>query len=81
MARPRKPAPASGTPTPTPATPTSPARGFPRRSGGQGSELTSATIAADLDAYRKAGGEIEVLGVTRTLHKIAEDAERPDPAK
>jgi hypothetical protein len=42
--------------------------------------LTSTRIAADLDAFRKAGGEIEVLGVTRVLTKL-EAADVPDAAK
>ena len=42
--------------------------------------ITSNRIAADLDAFRKAGGEIEVLGVTRVLTKL-ETAEVPDAAK
>ncbi len=79
MARPRKPAPDSS--TPPPATPTSPARGFPRRSGTPATPLTSEAIAADVDSFRKAGGEIEVLGVTRTLHKIGKDGKPEGGAK
>jgi hypothetical protein len=42
--------------------------------------ITSNRIAADLDAFRKAGGEIEVLGVTRVLTKL-EPADVPEAAK
>ncbi len=42
--------------------------------------MTHEAIAADIDAFRGAGGKIEVLGVTRTLLRI--DAEEPDtPSK
>ena len=37
-------------------------------------------IAADLDAFHKAGGKIEVLGVTRSLKKIDGDDGSPPPA-
>jgi len=33
-------------------------------------QVTSARISADLEAFQKAGGRIEVLGVTRVLTKI-----------
>ncbi len=36
------------------------------------SALSHERIAADLAAFRKAGGKIEVLGNTNTLKKIAE---------
>lgn len=42
--------------------------------------LTSTRIAADLDAFRQAGGEIEVLGVTRVLTRL-EAAEVGEAAK
>ncbi|WP_225763314.1 hypothetical protein [Stenotrophomonas sp. Marseille-Q4652] len=37
-----------------------------------GSGLSRERIAADLTAFRKAGGKIEVLGNTNTLKKISE---------
>ena len=40
--------------------------------------VTSERIAADLVAFRKAGGRIEVLGVTRVLTHL--DAAGPAPA-
>ncbi|WP_305804667.1 hypothetical protein [Stenotrophomonas sp. YIM B06876] len=36
------------------------------------SALSHESLAADLAAFRKAGGKIEVLGNTNTLKKIAE---------
>lgn len=42
--------------------------------------ITHERIAADLEAFRKAGGKIEVLGVTRTLSRIdADDTASPPP--
>ncbi|MDH5833967.1 hypothetical protein [Luteimonas kalidii] len=38
--------------------------------------MTSERIADDLDAFRKAGGRIEVLGTTRSLKKIGLDEEQ-----
>ena len=35
-------------------------------------QLTHDRISADLAAFRKAGGEVEVLGVTRVLKKVGE---------
>lgn len=42
--------------------------------------MTHERIAADLDAFHKAGGKIEVLGVTRSLKKIDGDDGSPPPA-
>jgi len=58
-------------------------RAFSSRKSGQSSGLTHERIAADLDAFRKSGGKIEVLGVTQALKKIAPDdgASPPRPAK
>jgi len=41
--------------------------------------MTHEGIAADIEAFRDAGGEIEVLGVTRTLLRI--DPEAPESPK
>ena len=50
-------------------------------SGKSGGSLTSERISGDLEAFRKAGGRIEVLGVTRALKKIDPEAEAaPQPA-
>lgn len=43
------------------------------RSGG----MTRERIADDLEAFRKAGGRIEVLGVTRSLTRIGQGADAP----
>ncbi len=49
----------------------------PADRNGRKSELTSERIAEDLAAFRRAGGRIEVLGVTRTLTRIEGE---PPPA-
>lgn len=41
-----------------------------RRKEPETRQLTSARIADDLSAFRQAGGEIEVLGVTRVLTRL-----------
>ena len=64
--------------TATPAAKTN--RAFPARKGGQTGGLTRERIAADLDAFRRAGGKIEVLGVTQALKKITPDEAAPPPA-
>ena len=67
---------------PVRATATTPAVKAPRSSPakGQGASMTHERIAADLDAFRKSGGRIEVLGVTRTLQRI-DPALETAPAK
>ncbi|MGV8932241.1 MAG: hypothetical protein ACOH1R_09085 [Luteimonas sp.] len=45
--------------------------------------LTSDRISADLVDFQKAGGHVEVLGVTRVLKKVDEPAagsQKPSPA-
>src|SRR3546814_19100616 len=47
------------------------------RDGADGStqrRLTSDRISADLADFQKAGGQVEVLGVTRVLKKLGENA-------
>ncbi len=58
-------------------------RAFSARKGGQGSALTRERIADDIAAFRRAGGKIEVLGVTQALKNIAPDegAATPRPVK
>ena len=89
MPRPKKPAPAPASPA-SPATPATPATPpsktshlFASRPAGKNAAITHERIAADLEAFRKAGGEIEVLGVTRSLKKIdgADGSPPPSPAK
>jgi hypothetical protein len=43
---------------------------FASRPAGKNAAITRERIAADLEAFRKAGGQIEVLGVTRSLTRI-----------
>ncbi|MCD9026664.1 hypothetical protein LDO26_00350 [Luteimonas sp. BDR2-5] len=46
-----------------------------RKTSDRGASMTSDRIANDLADFRKSGGRIEVLGVTRTLTRL--DAEAP----
>lgn len=46
----------------------------------RGAAITSERIASDLAAFRKAGGRIEVLGMTRTLTRIDAGKEQAPPA-
>lgn len=48
-----------------------------RKESDSGRRMTHERIAADLDAFRKAGGRIEVLGTTRVLTKIDQPAPAP----
>ena len=50
-----------------------------RKPNDRGASVTSARIADDLAEFRKSGGRIEVLGVTRTLMKVG--VEPAPPAK
>lgn len=45
---------------------------FSRKPGPASNHLTSERIEADLAAFRKAGGKVEVLGTTHTLKKLSE---------
>ncbi|AXA83870.1 hypothetical protein DCD74_03460 [Lysobacter oculi] len=70
---------ATPAPDASPATATPPARTrtgafLPARKASDRSPMTHEVIAADLEAFRKSGGKIEVLGVTRTLQRIGADA-------
>ena len=78
MARPRKNASADA--------PTDSAQGasrvFARRPTSPRGALTSDSIAADMDAFRRAGGTIEIMGTTNTLLKIGQvSAASSSPAK
>jgi hypothetical protein len=57
---------------PVPTTPRKPAE-----SAKAAGSLTSERISDDLDAFRKAGGRIEVLGNTRVLTRIDDDGKKP----
>ena len=68
--------------TPTAAASSNTGQPSASRPGGKHAALTRERIAADLEAFRKAGGKIEVLGVTRVLTRIdGDDAPPPAPAK
>ncbi|MCD9033066.1 hypothetical protein LDO32_15155 [Luteimonas sp. Y-2-2-4F] len=57
-------------------TPTSTSHLFgSRKPNDRGSTITRDRIEADLAAFRKAGGRIEVLGVTRSLTRIDPEAD------
>lgn len=79
------PAPAPAPPAMTPAVPPSKTSHlFSSRKPADRNAITHERIAADLEAFRKAGGKIEVLGVTRSLKKIDPEADatpQPAPAK
>ncbi len=70
------------TPDPAPAivAPKS-ARVFSPRKTKDNHTLTRERIASDLDAFRKAGGTIEVLGITHTLKSKGPDSENVPPAR
>jgi hypothetical protein len=71
MPRPKNPRP-PGT-TPPPIAPSNTSRLFSARKSGDRAAVTRESIASDLDAFRKAGGKIQVLGVTNTLQRIGID--------
>ena len=68
--------------TPTATTPVVPpsktSHLFSPRKANERSPVTHERVAADIEAFREAGGRIEVLGVTRSLLRIG--AEPGDPA-
>ncbi|HWS78201.1 MAG TPA: hypothetical protein VN205_07475 [Thermomonas sp.] len=87
MPRTKKPVPAPA-PLPAPAAPVVPpsktSHLFSSRKPAERNAITHERIAADLEAFYKAGGEIEMLGVTRSLKKIDggnDDTPAPAPAK
>lgn len=60
--------------------PDRPGRSFAPRKSREGATLTHERLAEDMAAFRKAGGKIEVLGVTRTLQRIESPADTAPPA-
>ncbi len=82
MPRPKKPAPK---PAPAPVAPVAiPAKSdrvFPARKGKDNAALTHERISADLDAFREAGGTIEVLGTTRVLTAIGPADADAEPSR
>ena len=51
----------------------------PRKAAKERTGVTHESLSADVAAFRKAGGRIEVLGVTRSLLRIGRDGEEPLP--
>ncbi|WP_297095547.1 hypothetical protein [Thermomonas sp.] len=80
MPRPKKPAPPPATPAAPQVPPSKTSHLFSPRPAAKNPGMTHERIAADLDAFHKAGGKIEVLGVTRSLTKIDGDDGSPPPA-
>lgn len=76
--------PRSKLPGPAPVPPASevarPGRMSISRKPKQSPTLTHERIADDMDAFRKSGGKIEVLGTTRTLTRIDADPDAPPRA-
>lgn len=85
MPRPSKPKPTlapapAAPPTTEPPKPTGTSHLFqPRKPSERGNSLTHERIAEHMEAFRQAGGTIEVLGTTRALTRIGVD-EAPAPA-
>lgn len=52
---------------------------MPRKTTDASKSMTSGDIAAHLAAFAAAGGEVEVLGVTRTLKNIDDSAASANP--
>lgn len=69
------------TPTPPPDAPSKTRYLFASNKTHARGPLTREHLAADLEDFQRAGGRIEVLGVTRSLHRINADADAsPAPA-
>lgn len=68
--------------TPVAVPPSKTSHLFSPRKGNERSLVTHERIAEDIETFRKAGGKIEVLGVTRSLLRIgANPGDDPgDPA-
>lgn len=78
MSRPNKTKPEG---PPSDPRPSSTARLFTPRKAKTAPMVTHERIAEDLQAFRKAGGKIEVLGTTRSLKKIDPDDETSPPPR
>jgi hypothetical protein len=50
---------------------------FSSRKANERAPITHERVAADIEAFRKSGGKIEILGVTRSLLRV--DATPGDP--
>lgn len=53
---------------------------FSTRKPNERSPLTHERVAEDIEAFRKGGGKIEVLGVTRTLLRVGTEPGDPAPS-
>jgi hypothetical protein len=62
-----------------PTTPSKTAHLFAPRKSKERPDVTHESLSADIAAFRKAGGRIEVLGVTRSLLRIGNDADAAPP--
>ena len=77
MPSPKKPHPAGAAP---PAiAPSKTSHLFAPRKANDRTPVTREAIEADMEAFQQAGGKIEVLGTTRSLHRIDADANAPPP--
>ena len=52
---------------------------FGPRKARERTDVTHESLDADIAAFRKAGGRIEVLGVTRSLLRIGADGDEASP--
>jgi hypothetical protein len=52
---------------------------FGPRKAKERTDVTHESLSADIAAFRKAGGRIEVLGVTRSLLRIGLEGDEPPP--
>ena len=65
---------------PAPVPPSKTSHLFSARKSNERAPVTHERIAADIEAFRKAGGKIEVLGVTRSLLRVGVEPGDPGPA-
>ena len=77
MPRPKKPASSDTQETPQPSRTSHLFQG--RKPPERGGALTRERLAEHMDAFRKAGGAIEVLGTTRSLQRIGQPADASAP--
>jgi hypothetical protein len=77
MPRPKKPASSDTQETPQPSRTSHLFQG--RKPPERGGALTRERLAEHMDAFRKAGGAIEVLGTTRSLQRIGQPADTAAP--
>ena len=83
MTRPKKAPQPAATATATAAPPMAPTKTshlFGGKKSDGRSAITHERLAADMEAFRKAGGKIEVLGVTQALRRIDPIGNAAQPA-